>query len=578
MKTELPTPLVERAALLLLLSTLNLPPSTLLAQGTAVTYQGRLNDGVNPANGVYDLRFTIYDSTNLPGVVVAGPLTDSAVGVSNGLFTVTLDFGLGVFTGADRWLEIGVRSNALGAFLTLSPRQQFTSTPYAVRTANFSGAVADNQLSANVARLNANQVFTGQVQLGNVSNSFTGSFTGDGSGLTNISGTFRWQVIAGTTQQAQPNTGYLATNASEVTITLPAAPNIGDTVRVSGPGSGGWKLAQNAGQSILGVNLGLIGVNWMPRDTNRFWQTVASSADGTKLVAGVSPGQIYTSTDSGVSWTARDSNRNWQAVVSSADGTKLVAAVFGGQIYTSIDSGLNWTAHDTNRNWQAVASSADGTKLVAGLFNGQLYTSTNSGVNWTARESSRNWRSVASSADGTKLIAAAGTFQLYTSIDSGVTWTARETNRNWLGVASSTDGSKLVATVNPGQIYTSTDSGLSWTPRDSSRNWISVASSADGSKLVAAVSVDGQIYTSADSGVNWAATGSGRAWLSVASSADGSKLAAVVSGGQIYTSTANSTAGTAGYLTGGQSTALELQYIGNGQFHPLSHEGAIVGN
>jgi hypothetical protein len=78
--------------------------------------------------------------------------------------------------------------------------------------------------------------------------------------------------------------------------------------------------------------------------------------------------------------------------------------------------------------------------------------------------------------------------------------------------------------------------------------------------------------------VNWAATGSGRAWLSVASSADGSKLAAVVSGGQIYTSTANSTAGTAGYLTGGQSTALELQYIGNGQFHPLSHEGAIIGN
>ena len=69
------------------------------AQGSTFTYQGRLNDGGTPANGLYDLRFTIYDSTNNPGVVVAGPLTNSAAGVSNGLFTVALDFGAGVFTG-----------------------------------------------------------------------------------------------------------------------------------------------------------------------------------------------------------------------------------------------------------------------------------------------------------------------------------------------------------------------------------------------------------------------------------------------------------------------------------------------
>ena len=76
-----------------LLSTFNLQPSTVLAQGTAFTYQGRLNDGGNPANGNYDLRFTIYDSTNIPGVVIAGPLTNSATAVSNGLFTANLDYG-----------------------------------------------------------------------------------------------------------------------------------------------------------------------------------------------------------------------------------------------------------------------------------------------------------------------------------------------------------------------------------------------------------------------------------------------------------------------------------------------------
>ena len=58
---------------------------------------------------------------------------------------------------------------------------------------------------------------------------------------------FQWQVVAGTAQQVQPNTSYVLTNAGQVTLTLPAAPNVGDTVRVSSVGAGGWKLAQNAG-------------------------------------------------------------------------------------------------------------------------------------------------------------------------------------------------------------------------------------------------------------------------------------------------------------------------------------------
>jgi hypothetical protein len=51
---------------------------------------------------------------------------------------------------------------------------------------------------------------------------------------------------------AQPNTGYLLNNAALVTLTLPASPPIGAVVRVSGGGTGGWRISQNAGQSILG--------------------------------------------------------------------------------------------------------------------------------------------------------------------------------------------------------------------------------------------------------------------------------------------------------------------------------------
>ena len=61
---------------------------------------------------------------------------------------------------------------------------------------------------------------------------------------------------------------------------------------------------------------------------------MASSADGRRLLAGEANG-LFTSTDSGVTWTAQAAGYYWQAVASSADGTKLLAAVNGGQLYTS---------------------------------------------------------------------------------------------------------------------------------------------------------------------------------------------------------------------------------------------------
>ncbi|MBI1766731.1 MAG: hypothetical protein HYR56_35440, partial [Acidobacteria bacterium] len=267
--------------------------------------------------------------------------------------------------------------------------------------------VANGALAANAATA-ANIPNT--IVRRDASGSFSaGTLTGNGSGLTNVPGTLQWQVVAGTTQQAQPNTGYVVTNASQVTITLPTNPNVGDLVRVSGVGAGGWKIVQNAGQSVIGTNIGTFGLNWTPRENNRNWYSVASSADGSKLVAVEQGDKIYTSTDSGVSWTPRNSGGIfWQSVASSADGNKLVAVEVNFKIYTSTDSGVSWTPRESNRSWWSVASSADGSKLVAvvgGFFAGQIYTSTDSGVTWTPRESNRNWYSVASSADGNKLVA-----------------------------------------------------------------------------------------------------------------------------------------------------------------------------
>jgi hypothetical protein len=196
-------------------------------------------------------------------------------------------------------------------------------------------------------------------------------------------------------------------------------------------------------------------------------------------------------------------------VASSSDGSKLVAAPQGGDIYRSTDSGATWTpTGNSSLNtllWLSVASSSDGSKLVAVVQGGDIYMSTDSGATWIPTSDSTlntlNWYSVTSSSDGTKLVAVVNGGDIYRSTDSGATWTPTNNSsliKSWFSVASSSDGSKLVAGVYGGDIYKSTDSGATWTPTNNSSlntlNWTSVASSSDGLKLVAGV-YGGGIYT-----------------------------------------------------------------------------------
>lgn len=175
-----PAPSSPRRTVVLLLAgiVMVVHPTPLRAQTTAFTYQGELTENGGPANGFYDLRFAIYDSTNSPGTVIAGPITKSAVAVSNGVFTVVLDFGAGAFNGGDRWLEMGVETNDGGGFTSLSPRQRLTASPYAIyaasaRAAGLSGAIPASSLSGT---------YGNAVTLNNAGN----SFSGNGAGLANV--------------------------------------------------------------------------------------------------------------------------------------------------------------------------------------------------------------------------------------------------------------------------------------------------------------------------------------------------------------------------------------------------------
>ena len=137
--------------------------------GTAFTYQGKLTDAGQPADGLYDFQFALWDAATA-GDSVAGPLPTNGVAVAGGLFTVSLDFGPSVFEGQAEWLEIGVRTNGGGDFTTLAPRQPLTPSPFALYALN--SAVSTS--------------LSGPIIATNPANRFQGAFAGNGDGLTNL--------------------------------------------------------------------------------------------------------------------------------------------------------------------------------------------------------------------------------------------------------------------------------------------------------------------------------------------------------------------------------------------------------
>jgi len=279
------------------------------------------------------------------------------------------------------------------------------------------------------------------------------------------------------------------------------------------------------------------------------WVSIASSADGSSLVAAFANGWIYTSTDSGNTWTKTSAPSNdWTSVASSADGIKLVATAYNGTNCASTNGGTTW---QTNSAFgvlgsRYIASSADGSTLLGSEGAGPVFTSTNSGLTWNTYL--YDIARVVCPADGSMLVAGNNVGGIYTSTNSGANWVLIGTlgGRAYVfSLAASASGNNLAAIGTPfgevetdNEVFTSTNSGYTWTSNSLPVNsgWEDVASSADGSKLVV-VGQTGLIYTSTDFGTTWVSNNAPQLkWQSVASSADGSKLFAVVNGGGIWTS------------------------------------------
>ncbi|HTQ49833.1 MAG TPA: hypothetical protein VMJ12_03910 [Candidatus Acidoferrales bacterium] len=549
------------------------------AQGTAFIYQGRLNDTGAPANGNYDLRFAIYNSTNVPGMLIAGPQTNSAVAVSNGLFTVNLDFGPGVFTGPARWLDIGVRTNGdTGAFTILSPRQPLLPAPYAIfanGASNLFGTLPAAQLAGTlpasafvgytntVALTNAGNLFAGTFN-GTFGGIFNGSFFGNGGGVSNVNVTnltgvladnqlpantafvnsnqtfsganiftnfnnsFRgsffgnglvgWIPTNGAAIQATIDTGYLLTNSQLVTVRLPTPANPGDIVRISGAGAGGWQVVENSGQTILG--------NF--------------ASYGNSSPVGLPPGG------------------NYHDVAASRDGIRMYAVGNGfSGVQASSDSGQSWAQAGTlSPNCQSVACSADGRIVYAVTTTGAIWMSTNGGAIWSSVSGSAT--TISCTADGSKAFTG--------------------------NIACSGNGTYL-ATFTSSSISVSTNGGVNFNINVSppSGTLTCLAVSGDCTRLVVGIS-NGLLYGSANLGATWTSiTTTNQFWSGAWMSQDGNRFAGTVmnNGGTIgglYDYVVNAVPGTISTnstISGSQGTAVELQCLGNNQWMPVSLSGTI---
>ena len=112
----------------------------------------------------------------------------------------------------------------------------------------------NNCINTNTISTGGNVTFSGAF---NVTFTFTNttSVTFPTSGtLATTSQFVVWNDVSGTSQAAAVNNGYIISNASQTTVTLPATAAVGSVISVVGKGAAGWILTANTGQTIkLGI-------------------------------------------------------------------------------------------------------------------------------------------------------------------------------------------------------------------------------------------------------------------------------------------------------------------------------------
>jgi hypothetical protein len=309
---------------------------SLFGQGTVLTYQGRLTQGGQPADGTYDLRFTLMDSVTL-GNVIAGPITNASTMVSSGMFTAPLSFPASAFDGSQRWVEIGVRTNgSTNVYTTLFPRQPITWAPYAFFASNAGTALVAGDLTG------------GGVQLTNISAS---SLTSGTIPLARLSGITAAQMDPVTVQGLQGSTNALVTAGFNLSVNTANLPHLQKALAASRPVRILW----------LGDSIGGNSVEAIVRIFENYWTNGAQR--GAPFLGAP---RYYTSQggpwwqDFGHDWWSTSyvlTNSAWQAWGGAAGGGYVAADTLGFWYIKDPACGSALLEVTTNgTSWQTVAT------------------------------------------------------------------------------------------------------------------------------------------------------------------------------------------------------------------------------
>ncbi len=306
------------------------------AQTSTFTYQGSLNDGGSPANGAYDLQFKLFDALT-GGTQIGSTLTVNDLTVTGGVFSTVLDFSTLAFPGVSRFLEISVRPGAsAGAYTTLTPRQQITSTPYAIRS--LSTATADTATVAN-----------GLACTGCVTSSQIGSLPAGNANY--IQNTNSQQASANFSISGNGTAGgTLSANIVNATTQF----NIGGTSILSAGGTQNLFAGVGAGQFNTGTNNAFFGFNAGAANSsggnNSFFGRNAGSSNntgGSNAFFGFSAGGINTSGGNNSFFGLNAGSNNTAGSSNTAIGSGANVATGTLNFATAIGAGATVSASNT---------------------------------------------------------------------------------------------------------------------------------------------------------------------------------------------------------------------------------------
>lgn len=252
------------------------------------TYQGELQDGDTPIDGVCDFQFSLWDALS-SGTQIGSTQTNNAVSVSNGRFTILLNnlnqFGSNPFSGDARWLQIAVRCPAgSGGYTTLTPRQELTAAPYAHGLRP--GAVVSGLVSGGKAGLQVINTMTSGDNHGIIGETEAGGGRGvygyasassgttygvygqansaNGTGVYGVSGSYSGSPFsAGVVGASDARSGVVG-YSNGPTVPAVAGFHGGDGPAIYGSGGGAYPsvegLRSDSGTAVGGYTNGGIGV------------------------------------------------------------------------------------------------------------------------------------------------------------------------------------------------------------------------------------------------------------------------------------------------------------------------------